>query len=111
VIEEKSEEEGDVSIEQDEDRIQITERSGFNNTVGVEIAQKMNPSVSLGLFTIKKKLFMFDRVVPTGQYFFPFKFRLPPFCPDSFKLKKMNNEIFSTQYVIKAYFNSDEPIL
>jgi len=42
---------------------------------------------------------------------FPFTVTLPENIPNSFKTKFVNNEVYSIRYTIRAYFESDEPIL
>ena len=63
------------------------------------------------LFQIEKKVFQFERSALAGQYVFPFTFKLPNNIPNSFKTKMTNEEVYSIQYNLRAYFEAEEPVL
>lgn len=51
-------------------------------------------------FTFKEK------VVPKGQYKFPFAFRLPFNMPGSYRFKSKSTDLISIKYSVECYFDA-----
>ena len=68
---------------------------------------------NLELFSIPKHVFSFEKLIPVGQYEFPFTFRLPKCLPNSFSiaLQDKDKHAYSIRYTLTAYFESEEPVL
>ena len=69
---------------------------------------------SLQLFQMKRHMFTFDKLIPQGQYEFPFTLRLPggkEGLPPSYSVTLSTGETYSIAYKLTMYFDSDEPVL